>query len=368
MSNIKIMLYPKSSNINTILYTNGTVLDKVCTSLKSTEDILGGYTLDASFIASEITDYILQEESVFRVLCDYGYEVFYVTKVVKHGKYLDVVARQITIDMSLGLWLEDVRPTDLGGQGALNYLLANAEGNNDYTFTWNISLSSNILAINTAYYLNKNLDQALRSEGNSFINKWGGYIKRRKFNITINSTIGSDRGLKLIYGKNIVSYEYESYIDETYSKVRGSGYNGIKGNWIVSSKSYKALRRNEYSYNVRVADGSSDSNYVYFDTEALAIAELDRLAALEFTVNKVDEKKKNYRVNYVDIYKSEEYKGKYSSIPLYTGDTIQLLIDKENINETLKVTQRVYNHLKQEVTDMVLSNYDYVPTGWIKLT
>ena len=120
----KVMIYDKSTNIEDALKYLGTNLDLICTSLKSTEDIKGGYTLDAIFkVTKDGLHWQIKEECYLKVLCDYGYELFYITKVVRNTSDIEVTARQITIDICKGLWLENVRPTNLSGQDALNYIL-----------------------------------------------------------------------------------------------------------------------------------------------------------------------------------------------------------------------------------------------------
>lgn len=126
---IKVAYFPPSTPKDIVLGRNGKSLDKYCVKCTTEEDLsTGNYIIDLTFRIDDNIQDVLQEEAILKVLMDYGNEVFRISKVTVGTRYIDVVARQITIADSLTLWLEDVRPTNLNGQGAVSWLLDNAEG------------------------------------------------------------------------------------------------------------------------------------------------------------------------------------------------------------------------------------------------
>lgn len=352
---IKCALFSKGTTESELLTSNGLVLDRYVTDYKSTEELdTGYYVLDVTFLVNETTKQ-LTEENILKVLCDYGDDFFYITKVKKSTRYFYITARQLTIDKCLGAHLEDVRPTDASGQGAMSHLQSNTDN------TLDIRLHSDITKTATAYYEDKSLYEALWDSDNSFINRWGGETQRRGFDVYINSKIGIDRNVRIIEGKNLNGFNANTNIDEVYCRVRGKGFDGIKGNWVTSDNANKfaVIKSKTYEYKVRVReeDQEEQEGYTYFDTEAEAKAELDRLAKLEFTENHVDELKATYDLNFVQLEQTSKYKDYIAAERCYLGDTLSVYVPTLDINLEVRVVSRVFNHLTQKVESLTLCNY-----------
>lgn len=354
---IKISIYDKKATPSDVLNLNGVALDNICTKAETDENITNGnYVGDFTFLIDDTKLYgKIQEESILKVKMDYGDEVFRVTKIQGGTRYLNVVARQITIDECLALHLEDVRPTTTGGQGALSAMLASAEG------TKNIMLSSDIDKIGTSYYEDKSLYQAIWDTDNSFINTWGGETVRRGYDVAINTHVGIDRNIVIAEGRNLTGFECNTNVDEVITRARGKGYNGIKGNWVNSPliDTYAKVRTKTYEYKVRVREAGQDEEegYVYFDTLAEAQTELDGLAELEFSVNNVDKIQANYNINFVQLEQTEEYKDYIQAERCYIGDTLRVYIPRLDIDISVRVIEKKFDILTQKVKELVLSNY-----------
>ena len=77
-------------------------------------------------------------------------------------------ARPIFMDAAGEVFLNDVRPTEKNGQNALNAMTA---GQTKY------KAISNITGVSTAYYVRKNLIEAIQGDlDQAFINRWGGEV------------------------------------------------------------------------------------------------------------------------------------------------------------------------------------------------
>ena len=190
---IKVAYFPSDTEKNKVLGSNGRALDKYCIKCETEEDLsTGNYICDLTFLIEDNIQDLLQEEVILKVLLDYGDEIFRISKVTVGTRYIDVVARQITIADSLTLWLEDVRPTKLNGQGTVSRLLSGAEGKKE------IQIISDIDKLNTAYYQRMSLYNALHDSDNSFLKKWGGEVQRRGYTIYIKKRIGVDRGFSIL--------------------------------------------------------------------------------------------------------------------------------------------------------------------------
>ena len=349
---IKVAYFPSTATKSLVLSSNGKSLDKYCVSCSTEEDLsTGNYILDATFLIEDNLQDLLQEEVILKVLMDYGDEIFRISKPTVGTRYINIVARQITIADALTLWLEDVRPTTMSGTVAGSYMVSNATGVKE------IQVVSDIPNIATAYYPKLNLYEALHDCDQSFLNRWGGEILRRGYIENINSHIGIDRGFAIREGKNLVGFECSSNIDNLITRAQGKGFNGIVGNYIDSPLigAYNRVYTNIIEYpGVKVNDENTTDGY---DTLELAQAELDRLIELEYSQNGIDKIKAAYVVNFVQLEKTEEYKNYVIAERVYLGDTLRVYIPRLNTDIQVRAISKIYDILAQKTKEIKLSNY-----------
>lgn len=350
---IKISHFPKGAPKDTVLTKTRTVLDNICRSCTVEEDITSGnYVLDAEFLVdSQGLWNNLVEESILKVQLDYGTEIFVIKKVKKQSRYITVVAVQMTIHACNTLWLEDVRPTNTNGQGALSHMLTNAIGKKK-----EIVLQSNISVTNTAYYQRKRLQEALFSADNSFIERWGGEVLRRGYTLSINDRIGMDRKVVIRRGKNLTGFEGTTDLDQLCTMANGVGFDGITHEGYVISplaEQYDQYYPREFQYSdVKV---KSENDTEGFDTLEEAQAELIRRVNLEYTKNHVDELRAEYNLSFIPLGMTEEYKHLASEV-IYLGDTVKIQETLLGIDLKVRVISRKYDVMKQKPISMTLSN------------
>ena len=222
---IKICIFDKNTPKDRVVKSNGlAILDNICTDCVVNEKIDGTYELDANFIIDDKGLYkYITEESILKVRLDYGDEIFRIAKITKDIDSIDIFARQITVSEECDLWLTDVRPTNMNGQGCLSHLLELSEGKKE------IEVFSDIQNTATAYYQNQNLYEAIHgTNDNSFINRWGNYeVLRRGYRLYINSKVGQDEGLDVRSKKNLTGFEQEIDIDNIVTRIKPIGFDGI---------------------------------------------------------------------------------------------------------------------------------------------
>lgn len=350
---IKISHFPKGTPKDTVLTKTRTVLDNICRSCTVEEDITSGnYVLDAEFLVDSGGLWNeLVEESILKVQLDYGTEIFVIKKVKKQSRYISVTAVQMTIHACNTLWLEDVRPTNTNGQGALSHMLTNAIGKKK-----EIVLQSNISAINTAYYQRKRLQEALFNTDNSFIDRWGGEVLRRGYTLSINDRIGMDRKVVIRRGKNLTGFEGTTDLDQLCTMAKGVGFDGITHEGYVMSPladQYDQYYPREFKYDdIKVKTENDTEGY---DTLEEAQAELIRRVNLEYTKNHVDELRAEYNLSFIPLSMTEEYKH-LASETIYLGDTVKIQETLLGIDLKVRVISRKYDVMKQKPLSMTLSN------------
>ena len=331
--------------------------------------------LDAIFLVDD--DWVLrsvQEEAILKVKLDYGYEEFRIVNIIKNKWNITVFARQITIQDQLATQLKDVRPENQNGYATLQWMLKNS---NEYienrNYARDLEFSSDIDTISTAYYQDKNLYEALFDCDQSFINRWGGEIQRRGYRTIINKRIGEDRGFQVRRGKNLTSFEVETNMDNVVTRIKPVAYNGHTIDGYVQSGNidkYARVKTITIKYDdVKLQEDCEEGEVGYATLEELQ-AELIRRATLEFTENHVDELQAKYRIDFVGLAKTEEYK-KYAMLErVYIGDTVNVYEEKLDINVKVRVISKRYDVLRQKVIEMQLSNIDlskFKPTSIVEI-
>ena len=353
---IKVCIFNPHSTPSEVLESNGeAILDNICVSCETIESLDGTYELDATFIVDNEGLYkLISDESILKVSMDYGEEVFRVAKIQKGTRDIVIFARQITISETLDMWIEDTRPTNTSGLSALNTLKNNSIGKKD------IQVFSNITNTSTAYYQRMSMYKAIHDCDQSFLTRWGGEVQRRCYNLTINSTIGSDRGVQIRSRKNLSGFEANTNIDNVVTRIRPIGYYGIDAGKFVDSpliNKYSAIKTKEIKYeDVKVKDESNPNEG--YDTLKEAQAELIRRAELEFSQNHIDELRAEYIINFIYLEQTEEYKNFIQAERVYIGDTVQVYEEKHDINIHVRAIKRKFDVLRQKVIEIELSNTD----------
>ncbi|EPZ54704.1 phage minor structural, N-terminal region domain protein [[Clostridium] sordellii ATCC 9714] len=151
---IKVAIFKPGTPKDKVLTSNGDyILDNIVISCTTKENLItGDYITDLNVFIDEKGLYKeIQEEAILKLKMDYGNEIFEISKVTKGKTNVKAIARQITIQRTLDMWLTDVRPTGKGGQSALNILKNNSIGKKDIEFF------SDIDTVNTAYYIDMSL-------------------------------------------------------------------------------------------------------------------------------------------------------------------------------------------------------------------
>lgn len=100
---------------------------------------------------------------------------------------------------------------------ALDYLNSNTDTESPFT------TSSDITTNNSYRCVRKSLEESI----STIIDKWGGHLVRDNFNISVNSTIGKDRGVTLKYLKNIQTIKSEEIWDNVVTKILPVGKDGL---------------------------------------------------------------------------------------------------------------------------------------------
>ena len=219
---------------------------------------------------------------------------------------------------------------------------------------------SNLSSINTAYYVRKNIVEALLGdEENSFINRWGGEFYCENFDVYINDRIGADNGVRVEFGYNLNEIEEDVNIEEVVTRIIPVGYDGImlEGNaqWVdsplINKYTKPKMRVIEFS-DIKVKESSDDEEG--FDTIEEARAELIKQCNLLFD-NGIDKPVINYKIDMINLANTTAYKDFKMLVEVNKGDTVTCYIKHLDID----VKARVIDYER----DLITGEYTYIELG-----
>ena len=291
-------------------------------------------------------------------------QLFRIFNTDKDESGVSATAQPIFFDSKNDCMLLDVRPTDKNGQQALDIMTQGTK----------YSGSSDITSVSTAYYVMKNLMEALTSDDeNSFVNRWGGEVLYNNYEVIINERIGSDHGVQLLYGKNIpengMSVEVDS--SEVVTRIYPKAYNGrmMSNNGCVDSDNidnYPTVKQAVMEFSdVRLAEdvqaGEDTEGMIICNTQAELDSALQTKCEEQYEAGidtpnvtiKCDMVLLANTVNYADIKELET---------VSQGDTIYCKNQILGVTTTSRVQSLVYDCILYCVKSVVIGSkpYNYI--------
>lgn len=349
-----IMIYEPS---NTNFDKNG---DGIINALqcKATFNLDGNWSLYLEAPIDENMKY-LQQQSVISVNTPYGKKQRY--RIYSHDKNettISVTALPVFYDSKNDCILKDIRPTNKNGQDAIDMMTAGTQ----YTG------SSNITKLSTAYYVYKNLMEAINgSDDNSFLNRWGGEIVYQNTNITINEKIGEDRGLRAEFGFNIQgineSIEWENVVTRIYPKA----YNGymLPNDETVDSPNinkYPVVYTRVIEYqDIKLKEDATESDEengtIICETMNDLYNALRERAQEEYE-NGIDVPNITYSVDMFDLSRTKLYEKYKELLNVYLGDIVHIKHKRLGIKTVERVITLTYDCIAEKVESLVLGDYE----------
>lgn len=206
----------------------------------------------------------------------------------------------------------------------------------------------------------------------SLIDKCGGELKYHDYTVSILRSRGSDNGVKLSYGKNIIGIQQTSDFSEVFDGYvpyitlsEPWEYNQIVA--FLTTYPYQNIiiwspYRDLYSHNrikpldvssIAVYDASSYDNVDYEKTYAAAVNWVNQHP--EWGLPEV-----TTTVQFVPLGQTEEYKHLENFEALDLCDTVSIYFPTLDVNKQAKVVKTVYNTLREK--------YDSIEIGTLKQT
>ena len=285
-------------------------------------------------------------------------QLFRIYDVTKDDNGIIASAFPIFLDARNDCFLWDVRPSNVTGQTALNQMITNKK----------YSASSNITKTSTAYYVQKNLIEALNGDDdNAFLKRWGGEIAYNNYEIIVNDRIGSDNVLKVEFGFNLLGVEEQINNEELVTRIIPKAYNGyiLPNNETVDSpliNNYPIVYTRVIEYqDIKLIDDAQEDDVENGITVCNTLEELYdalRTRAQEEYENEIDLPQITYNVDMVDLSKTDLYKDYKDLLTVNLGDTVHVKHRKLGIETSARVISMAYDCITQKVESLVLGDYE----------
>lgn len=254
-------------------------------------------------------------------------------------------ARPVFFDAAKDAFILDKRPTNKTGKDALDILM---EGTG-YTG------ETDIMDLNTAYYIRKNLIEALNGEDeNSFINRWGGEPIYQNEHLIMNKKYGSDKGVKATFGNNLQSISETVNMEGVITRIIPMAYNGymLEGDkpWVDSPNigKYEIIYTKVIEYSdVKLQEDVSDENEKGYADLTMLRAELKRRAQQDFD-NGIDLPAVTYEVEVADLENVIGYEDIKDLVKIGLGDDVTAENKRLGITTKNRCVGMVYDCILQE--------------------
>ena len=279
-------------------------------------------------------------------------QLFRIYKREKSDDEVTVYARHIYYD-NLGNYLVDVRPTNKNGQQALDIIFSGTK----------FTPHSDITTANTAYYVRKNIVEAIAGDDeNSFINRWGGERLYDNYDVYIMRQIGSDKGVRAEFGHNLEAIEESVSDEDVVTRIIPVAYNGyvLEGAepWVDSPKigSYAEVKGAVINFDdIKLQEDCSEGETGYANLTALRAALVK--ACNEEYKKGIDDPTVNYTVNMVELANTAEYAEYKQLESVEVGDTITCRHKGIKIKVKARCIRIKWNCITKENEEVELGNF-----------
>ncbi|WP_157456223.1 phage tail spike protein [Carnobacterium maltaromaticum] len=314
------------------------------------------YALTFSYLTKSNLAAFIDGQMILKADTPDGPNLFRISKVDKNMGVLSIKAVHISYDLIDNI-IEDTFIVDQNGAGAISQLGDKTQYKTNFRFY------SNITTIANARIVRMNPIAALidGSKDNSFLSRWGGHIKRSMLDISMLEKLGADRGVEIRDKKNLIGYGSSVDWLSPVTRILPKGFNGLMLPEVfidspnIGAYIHPKIREFEYPDIKAIVDGEfNDENAVPLE-EAYKL--LREAVKREFEENLVDQPLASYKVNFVELSKTEEYKDFSILETIYPGDTVTVIHEEEGVHIKADMVSYKYDPVTEMYKSIELGNY-----------
>ncbi|ANS52513.1 phage endopeptidase (plasmid) [Bacillus thuringiensis] len=278
-----------------------------------------------------------------------------VTPKVSMGE-VKAVCYHVFYDLTENL-IEDMYIDTTPGNGAMNRISSGCQYKHPFTFY------SDIPKVASSRLVRRNPVEALLdySQDNSFVNRWGGELKRDNFDVKMLQNRGMDRGVVIRHKKDLLGYEGNVDWKSPVTRIMPQGFDGL----FLPEKYVDSPNMNKYPHpkirvveckDIKAAVGEHANKEDAVPLEE-AYRRLRQAAKDMFTIQKIDQPKATYKVEFQELSQTEEYKDYKHLQSVYMADTVTVIHEENGVDIKAKVIAYKYDPIKKEYLDITIGNF-----------
>lgn len=255
-------------------------------------------------------------------------------------------ANHITYDLNK----TSVKPFNaVGASDAVTKIAANMTGGSDFTITTNIS--------NTASAFKNSIPQSARAlfggQNGSLLDVFGGEWRWNNLICTLMANRGSDRGVRIAYGKNLTDIRQEENIESMYTAVMPFVKMTADDDAILGD-----LQTIIVSTEPRILNLDVSSSFSQGDT--ITKAAINAAAQRHINANDLTNPKVSLSVSFVNLAATSEYRNIAILEQIHLCDTVTVEFEKLGVNTKAKVIKTVFN--------VLADRYESIEIGSVRST
>lgn len=186
----------------------------------------------------------------------------------------------------------------------------------------------------------------------SVLQRYGGDYEWDGWTVRLLTRRGADNGVRISYGKNLISAQQETNIESTYTGVcpyyidsDTDAVTTLPEKYVLAStaQNFPFLR-------IQTVDFSSD-----FD-EPPTVAQLRTRAQQYITANNIGHPSVSLDVSFVALWQTEEYANIAPLERVQLGDTVTVHFDKLDLNEHARVIAYEYDVLRERYNEITIGD------------
>lgn len=264
-------------------------------------------------------------------------QLFRIYNKSKTTNSIKVNCRHIFYDL-LDNFIEEAKIENLSCVNALYYLMTKTQFKHSFITSGDITT-----VINTSYEFKNPVECILGDEG-LIANLPSGELLRDNFDIKLLTSRGTDNGVLISYGKNIMGIEETLDMSDVCTRMIPIGKDKLK-------------------YSGKYVDSPYINNYPHPKIKMIEFNDIEedsklKNAAVEYFKNsKIDIPKFNYKIDFIELSKTEEYKNYVQLETVNLGDIVTIKHTKMNINLKAKVIKLSKNDLTNRIESVELGQF-----------
>ena len=343
---IPVLYEPNETNFN----TNGVGLLTDAISCEVEEERNGAFELVLKYPQEgNISEYIKEDCIIKAKPNDVDEDQLF--RIYKSGKPIAGNNTWYAEHISYSLNTNPVNKPKITGknaQEAITQLLEDAVIENNFT-AWSDITTRNSTEIDDVISVRK----ALGGVEGSILDTWGGEYRFNNFCIELHKSRGSDKGIEIRYGKNMLDANQEKNIADVvtaifpyayYKPDREEGQEDDPEEIFVSlpEKTISTPNAQKYATIRCVPVDFSDQ----FEDGVITETMLRKVAA-EYVQSGIDEPKVSIKTSFVNLWQTKEYANIKALEAVGLCDTVTVIIERLGISVKAKITSYKYNVLKE---------------------